>query len=95
MTSQLKVAFIRKLRGSLMCLDNFFDMLSLDVCITRHWQTSGRLVQELHACTVDHSIWLRDDPDSQSASVYKEKVSAFDICKNLKWSYTCIHILTP
>ena len=50
MTSQLKVAFIRKLRGSLMWLDYFFDTLSLGVCITRHWQTSGRLVQELNAC---------------------------------------------
>ena len=29
-----------------------FDMLSMDVCITRQWQTSGRLVQELNVCTV-------------------------------------------
>ena len=26
----------------------FFDMLSIDVRTTRHWQTSGRLVQELN-----------------------------------------------
>ena len=31
MTSQLKVSLIRKLRGSLMCLAYFFDMLSLDI----------------------------------------------------------------
>ena len=30
----------------------FFDMLSIGVCTTRHWPTSGRLVQELSACTV-------------------------------------------
>ena len=35
-----------------MCLDYFFDMLSLGVCIARHWQASGRLVQELNVCTV-------------------------------------------
>ena len=52
MTSQLKVALICKLYWSLMCLDYFFDMLYLGVCTTRHWQTSGRLVQELNECTV-------------------------------------------
>ena len=52
LTSQLNVALIRKLRGSLVCLAYFFDMLSMDVCTTRHWQTSGRLVQELNVCTV-------------------------------------------
>ena len=30
----------------------FSDMLSMGVCTTRHWQTSGRLVQELNVCTV-------------------------------------------
>ena len=29
-----------------------FDMLSISICTTRHWQTSGRLVQELTVCTV-------------------------------------------
>ena len=52
MTSQLKVALIRKLRGSLMYLAYFFDMSSLGVCTTRHWQTSTRLVQELNVYTV-------------------------------------------
>ena len=33
-------------------LDLFFHMLSMGVRTTRHWQTSGRLVQELHVCTV-------------------------------------------
>ena len=30
----------------------YFDMLSMGVCTTRHWQTSGRLVQELTVFTV-------------------------------------------
>ena len=29
-----------------------FDMLSMGVCTTRHWQAPGRLVQELNVCTV-------------------------------------------
>ena len=30
----------------------FHDMLSMNVCATRHWHTSGRLVQELNVCIV-------------------------------------------
>ena len=52
MTSQLNVDLIRKLRGSLMCLAYFVDMLSVGVCSTKHWQTADRLVQELNVCTV-------------------------------------------
>ena len=33
-------------------LDLFFYMLSMGVSTTRHWRTSGRLVQELNVCTV-------------------------------------------
>ena len=51
-TPQLNVAFICKLRVSLMCFAYYFDMLSMGVCTTSHWQTSGRLVQELNVCTV-------------------------------------------
>ena len=59
MTSQPNVALIRSLRGSLM-LGLFFDMLSIDVCTARHWQSSGWLVQELNICTVganDKCAW--------------------------------------
>ena len=28
------------------------NMLTMEFCTTRHWQTSGRLVQELNVCTV-------------------------------------------
>ena len=47
-----EVDFINKLRGSLMCFVYLIDMSSNGICTTRHWQTSGRLVQELKACTV-------------------------------------------
>ena len=30
----------------------FVDELAMTVCTTRHWRTSGRLVQELNVCTV-------------------------------------------
>ena len=33
-------------------LGSFFDMLSMGVCTPRHWQTPGRLMQELNVCTV-------------------------------------------
>ena len=47
----LNVTLIRKLRGSLMCLSYFIDMLSMGVCTTRQCQTSGRLVHGLNVCT--------------------------------------------
>ena len=53
MTSQLKVALIRKLHESLVWLDYSFDTLSMVVYTTRHWRTSGRLVQELNGCIVE------------------------------------------
>ena len=31
----------------------FLDMLSMGFYTTRHWQTSGRLMQELDVCTVE------------------------------------------
>ena len=36
----------------------YFDMLSMHICTTRHWQMSGRLVQEfkLNGCTVTKSF---------------------------------------
>ena len=56
MTTQLKVAFIHKVRGSSICLAHFIhvisDMLSTGVRTTRQSQTSGRLVQEVNGCTV-------------------------------------------
>ena len=47
LTSQLNVALIRKLRGSLTNMPYYFDMLSMGVCTTRHWQTHGRPVPVL------------------------------------------------
>ena len=51
-TSKLNEALACKSRESLMSLADIFDMPSMVVCTTRHWQTSGRLVQELNVCTV-------------------------------------------
>ena len=43
-------------------LDLAFHMLSMCVCKTRQWQTYGRLVQELNACTVHTCIHTYIDP---------------------------------
>ena len=47
-TSKLNEALVCKLRVSLMSLADILHA----VCTTRHWQTSGRLVQELNVCTL-------------------------------------------
>ena len=60
MSSQMHVAMIRKLRWALVCLTYFIDMLSMGVCSTRHWQTCGRLVQELNVCSVPSVGWEVD-----------------------------------
>ena len=57
MTSQLKVALICKLRGSLICLAYVFDILSMDVFTIRHRQTSRQVEQEINVCTV--VSWVR------------------------------------
>ena len=36
-------------------LDLFFDMVSMGICTIRHWQTSGRLVEELNVYAVTAS----------------------------------------
>ena len=55
MTSKLNVA---DSQGTwvVAVLGVFLDMLSRGVCTARHWQTSGRLVQELNVCTVLFNI---------------------------------------
>ena len=39
------------------CIDVFslflFDISAMDACTASHWQTSGRLMQELNLCTVN------------------------------------------
>ena len=56
MTSQLNIALLCKLDGSLMYLAYFIGILSTGLCTPRHRQTSGRLVQELNVCTVPYLI---------------------------------------
>ena len=59
MTSQLNIILIHQLCGSFSdVLSLFSDMLSMGVCTTKHWQMSGRLVQELNVCTVHHIMML-------------------------------------
>ena len=45
-------SFDSQAKWVMMCLAYLFGMLSMGVCTTRHWQTSGRLVQELNVWTV-------------------------------------------
>ena len=52
MTPQLNVALDSHSTWVIDVLGLCFDMLSMVVCTTRHWQTPGRLVQELNVCTV-------------------------------------------
>ena len=56
MTSQLNVDLIHKLRRSTMCLSHSFDVLSMDVCTTRHWETSAQLVKELNVRTLASAL---------------------------------------
>ena len=60
MTSQLNVALIHKLRGSLIYLAYFFDMLAIGLFTNRLQQTSGRLVQELNVCTVHRNFKFKE-----------------------------------
>ena len=57
MTTQLKVSFDLQATWVINVLGLFSDMLSMSVCTCRtmRWQTSGRLMQELHACILH--VW--------------------------------------
>ena len=52
MISQLNLALIRKLTWVIGVFGSLFCNLSMGVCITGHWQTSARLVQESNVYTV-------------------------------------------
>ena len=45
------------------CVWLIFEVLSMDVCTARHWQTYGRLVHALNVCTVCAltPTWIVDD----------------------------------
>ena len=53
-------SFDHKLRGSLMFLAYFSDMLPTGLCKTEHWHTSGRLVRELNVWTV---AWITGEQE--------------------------------
>ena len=44
----------------------FFDMLFAVICATRHWQASGRPVQELDVCSICILIMCLYDMDELS-----------------------------
>ena len=55
-----------------------FDILLIGVCTIRHWQTPGRLVQELSVCTAtiysSHCVLIMHWPVLRIVSVYKDRV---------------------
>ena len=56
MTSQLNEALIHQLCGSSICLSHYFDMLFMNICTTRHCQTSAQLVKELNVGTLASAL---------------------------------------
>ena len=97
-TSQLNVALIRKL----LCAWFIFDMLSISVCTTRHWQTSGQLVQELN---LDHCIfripisWIEQNENAFYLQFeFKVMPSQCLLTRQLHWSFkfhdTCFILRT-
>ena len=67
----------------------FFDILSMGFYTTRHWQTSGRLVQELDVCTVvlqhvipeiRRSCWTSTSP----ARIGQNKPKSWHFCPKYK-----------
>ena len=51
-----KISLNLQAHGSFVCLTYLFDVLSISVFTTSHWQTCGRLVHKLNVCTVYHDI---------------------------------------
>ena len=48
----------------------YLDMLTTGVCTTRHWQTSGRLLQKLNICTVYHLCLIAWQTTPKNESTY-------------------------
>ena len=53
-----------------------FDMFSMGVYTSWHWQTSGRLVQELNVCTV---LLARHTPEALASGGRQQTVNALDL----------------
>ena len=91
MTSQLNVALICKLRGSLICLAYVFDILSMDVFTIRHRQTSRQVEQEINICTV--VSWVRVKTLVRiacRASIFKSNdVRLKRLTNNYRWCTRC------
>ena len=88
MTSQLNVALIRKLHGSLMCLAYTFNMLSTSLFTTSQLQTSGRLMSQLNVCTVHETFENSGKTKNKSIAYLKEVCAACSIVPYVYWLYT-------
>ena len=76
------------------CTDDFStDVLSIVVCTTRHWQTSGRLVQELNVCTVHVHSSIRVIQYCSRFAKCMYSLCLINSClvisfKSIEWTYT-------
>ena len=73
-TSQLDVVLVRKL----LCAWLIFDTLSISICESRHWQTSGQLVQELNVCAVEHVLIIYNRDHHHNISTMQHVRDAID-----------------
>ena len=72
-------------------LGSFSDMLSMGFCKTRHWKTSGRLVQELNVSTVKMCYLytrISEDPTEIIGTLSDSYISFFLIQKTPFVSFT-------
>ena len=67
----------------------FFDMLSMGFCTTGHWQTSGRLVQELNIRTVPYRWdWCFITLNIQTPAWHAHRVASLEErCCIFDWNY--------
>ena len=65
-----------------MCLVYYFGMLSMGGCTTRHWPTSGRLVQESNDCTVLVAYMLCNRRAVVAPLSLKGEIIALQLCND-------------
>ena len=78
----------------------FFDLLSLGVCTTSHWQMFGRLMQKLNVCTLNVTEYCKYSKYIQDffaictiLSELNYDDSQFLICSNISkcLGKNCVH----
>ena len=81
MTSQLNVVLIHKLRGSLICMAKYFEMLFIEFYTTRHRRASGLHVHDLNVCTVHSTTGAGGCPPSITPRrALRPKAPGYDLC---------------